>query len=595
MINFIKKNKWVFLIFIACLALGILTFFTFINESFIELNPSNFQLLLIVDLILVTLFFVIILTEIIKLFKKTKSKTGSSRANTRYITFFSLSTLLPSVFIAIFSLILFSVGLQKYFDKKITSAVNNSYDLAKKYVDETRNTIEADILLVALDVNRNVNLFYDDKTKFINLLRTQRLIRRLDEIHLIDSLGNPILSSIGSTTLEFIPPSDTALELVAAEDKPLKIIDATVNSSASLLKLNNYIDTYLYIVKFLDPEISNYLKETEQAINFYYNVENQRTGIKITFALIYIIVVTLLLFLSIAIAIRFASRFFEPIANLIGASEKISSGNLNTKVPIIDADEEIDKLNKNFNLMIDRLKVQQEKLLLTERHEAWENVARKLAHEIKNPLTPIQLSIDRLREKYLNEISSDKENFKNYLETINRQIKGIEHLVNEFSDFARMPKPILKNIDFIQVIKSAVNLNSLSNDNINFNLNSNKNKMLINGDEEQLNRTFINLIKNSVESIEEKSKKSGHFNGKIDIEIEEKNNYIYSTIDDNGIGFSDKNLNKIVKPYFTTKTKGTGLGLSIVNKIINDHDGEIYFKSTSKGARVKIILPKNVN
>ena len=92
-----------------------------------------------------------------------------------------------------------------------------------------------------------------------------------------------------------------------------------------------------------------------------------------------------------------------------------------------------------------------------------------------------------------------------------------------------------------------------------------------------------------------KSKKSGHFNGKIDIEIEEKNNYIYSTIDDNGIGFSDKNLNKIVKPYFTTKTKGTGLGLSIVNKIINDHDGEIHFKSTSKGARVKIILPKNVN
>ena len=200
MINFIKKNKWVFLIFIACLVLGILTFFTFINESFIELNPSNFQLLLIVDLVLVTLFFVIILTEIIKLYKKTKSKTGSSRANTRYITFFSLSTLLPSVFIAIFSLILFSVGLQKYFDKKITSAVNNSYDLAKKYVDETRNTIEADILLVALDVNRNVNLFYDDKTKFINLLRTQRLIRRLDEIHLIDSLGIPILSSIGSTT-----------------------------------------------------------------------------------------------------------------------------------------------------------------------------------------------------------------------------------------------------------------------------------------------------------------------------------------------------------------------------------------------------------
>ena len=93
-------------------------------------------------------------------------------------------------------------------------------------------------------------------------------------------------------------------------------------------------------------------------------------------------------------AIKFASRFFQPISNLIGASIDISSGNLNTKVPIIETDEEITTLNKNFNLMIDRLKTQQDKLLLSERHEAWENVARKLAHEIKNPLTPIQLSIE---------------------------------------------------------------------------------------------------------------------------------------------------------------------------------------------------------
>ena len=178
-----------------------------------------------------------------------------------------------------------------------------------------------------------------------------------------------------------------------------------------------------------------------------YSVQNKKTGIKITFALIYVIIVTLLLFLSITISIKFASRFFKPIVNLINASESISTGNLNTKVPIIEAEEEIDKLNKNFNLMIDRLKGQQDKLLLSERHEAWENVARKLAHEIKNPLTPIQLSIDRLKEKYLSKISNenDKENFENYLKTINRQIKDIEHLVNEFSDFARMPKPILKN------------------------------------------------------------------------------------------------------------------------------------------------------
>ena len=112
-----------------------------------------------------------------------------------------------------------------------------------------------------------------------------------------------------------------------------------------------------------------------------------------------------------------------------------------------------------------------DKLLFSERHEAWRDVARKLAHEIKNPLTPIQLSIDGLKEKYLNKILGikDKDNFENYLKTINRQIKDIEHLVNEFSDFARMPKPILKNIDIKAVVSRAINLHSMSNNNINFN------------------------------------------------------------------------------------------------------------------------------
>jgi len=277
MLNFVIKNKWVFIIFSASLVLGILTFFTFINESFLKVSPFNLQTLLILDLILVVLFFAIILSEIIKLIKNTRQKKVGTQAHIRYITFFSLATLIPAVFIATFSLFMFSVGLQKYFDEKITTAVNNSYDVAKKYVDETRNAIQEDVLLVAMDVNRNVALYYDDKKRFKNLLRNQRLIRRLDEIHLIDSSGNPILSSVINPTLKYIPPPNKAFELLAAENKPIKIIDANENRSAAILKLNNYIDTYLYIVKFIDPKIINYLQETEQAINFYYNVESKQT------------------------------------------------------------------------------------------------------------------------------------------------------------------------------------------------------------------------------------------------------------------------------------------------------------------------------
>jgi len=596
MVAFIKKNKWIFAVFFACLALGILTFFAFIDQNFIKSKNIDLQLLLIADLVLVLIFFLLILKQIFTITRGQNNKGISSKANTRYVAFFSIATLFPSILIAIFSLILFSVTLEKYLDKKITTAVNNSYDIAKNYVDEVRNVIEADILLVALDVNRQVNIFYDNPNYFKNLLRNQRLLRRLDEIHIIDGSGKQIISSVADVALEYLPPQEKAFELLSAENRPIKITDAITNRSSALLKLNNYIDTYLYIVKFLDPKIINYLKETEQAINFYYTVENKRSGIKITFALIYILVVTLLLFLSITIALRFASSFFKPISNLISASENISAGNLDTKVPLIESDEAITQLNKNFNLMIDRLKSQQEKLLSAERHEAWENVARKLAHEIKNPLTPIQLSIDRLREKYLKEISNDKENFEKYLKTINKQIKDIEKLVDEFSDFARMPKPILQKIDLKEIINNNLDLVNLSNQDIIFNFSSKIKNTYINADQEQLNRVFINLIKNSIESLQEKSKKDGDFTKKIDIDIREKSNYIICRIDDNGSGFSKVDLNRIVKPYFTTKTYGTGLGLAIVNKIINDHEGKINFLTLSSGgARVEIILPKNVN
>ena len=336
-------------------------------------------------------------------------------------------------------------------------------------------------------------------------------------------------------------------------------------------------------------------KQSEEAINFYYTVESQNLGIKISFALIYVVIVSLLLFLSITIAIRFSSRFFISINNLIAASEQIGKGNLNTKVPELKADKEMELLNKNFNAMIEKLKTQQEKLLISERHEAWESVARKLAHEIKNPLTPIQLTIDNLRSKYLNYINeSDKKKYENNLKTILNQINQIENLVNEFSDFARMPKPLFTKNNLIELIKSNVNLLQKIDPTIQINLKlSDVKNLSIICDYEQISRVFFNLIKNSIESIQEKAIKTEPFDKIIDIEIVRRKDYIIIEITDNGLGFTSNKIKDLIKPYFTTKEKGSGLGLSIVNKIISDHNGSINFNSQKKGAKVKIILPIN--
>ena len=591
MFQFIKVNIFIAIIFVVTLSVGFLTFLTFIGKSFIELSETNLQYLLIANIVLLIVFFYIIFREIKNSLKNDMDVKGSV-ANRKYITFFSLFTLIPSVLIAIFSLFLFSFALEKYLDDKITTVVNNSYELAKNYVDEKRNKVESDIVMAAFDLNKNYNLYKsEDKTNFQRFLDTQRIIRNLDQIHLIDTNKNAIMSS---SNTGYIPVEDRAFKMVLNDDRPLKIINTFENKSAAIIKLSSYPNTFLYVVRFLDEEISKYLLESEEAINFYYTVENKRTGIQISFALIYLVVVSLLLFLSISIAIKFSSRFFRSINNLILASANIGKGDLDTKVPEIETDIELETLNKNFNLMIDQLKSQQEKLLLSERHEAWENVARKLAHEIKNPLTPIQLTIDRLKNKYEKSIDSkETENFNNYLKTIIKQINQIENLVNEFSDFARMPKPIFNKNKIVEIVKNNISLLSEVDQSISIKFNYNKEDLLIKCDSEQISRVFFNLIKNSIESIQEKSKKNGDFSKIIDIEIIDKNDYITLNITDNGTGFSKDIIKNITKPYFTTKPKGSGLGLSIVNKIINDHNGSIKFNSNKNDAKVEIILPKN--
>ncbi len=587
--EFLKKNILIIILFLITLFVGFFTFLTFIDKSFIELNQENLQYLLVLNIFLLFLLFIFIFYEIRRSIK-TDIDIDGINSNKKYITYFSLFTLIPSILISIFSLFLFSFALEKYFDKKVTTVVNNSYELAKSYVQEVKNKIEADIVLIAFDTNKSAKFLNENEKEYSRFLKTQKLIRDIDEIHIINQNKKLLFTNLENPN-EYNPPLDKALKLVLDDDRPLKIINAPENISAAIMKLQSFQNRFLYVVKYLDKDISSYLNESQEAINFYYTVEEKSTGIKISFAIIYLIIVTLLMFLSISIAIRFSSRFFRSINNLIFASSAIGDGDLSAKVPEIKTDKDLETLNKNFNSMISRLKAQQEKLILNERHEAWGSLARKLAHEIKNPLTPIQLTIDRIKSKYIEQIkTNDKNNFEENLKIINNQIKQIGNLVNEFSDFARMPKPIFKKNDLVKIIKDTIKLLSQLDKKIKIELINGPNNIFFESDKEQLSRVFLNLIKNSIESIQQKAQKSSNFDKKISIEIKQNSDNIDIILIDNGIGFEllTKNIKDILNPYFTTKKNGTGLGLSIVNKIINDHNGSIDFISIENGAKIKI-------
>ena len=205
MLEFLKKNTTIIILFLITLFAGFFTFLTFIDKSFIDLNEKNLQYLLISNIFLLVLLLIFVFVDVKRSIKADIDKDGIT-SNKKYITYFSLFTLIPSVLISVFSLFLFSFALEKYFDKKVTTVVNNSYNLAKSYVQEVRNKVEADIILIAFDVNKSEKFLNDNPNEYLRFLETQRLIRKIDEIHIIDQDKNLLFSNLEDTS-RYSPPS----------------------------------------------------------------------------------------------------------------------------------------------------------------------------------------------------------------------------------------------------------------------------------------------------------------------------------------------------------------------------------------------------
>lgn len=224
-------------------------------------------------------------------------------------------------------------------------------------------------------------------------------------------------------------------------------------------------------------------------------------------------------------------------------------------------------------------------LVAAQRGAAWSDVARRVAHEIKNPLTPITLAADRLKRKYLKYITDDEENYLKYIDTITRHVGDIGKMVEEFVSFARMPTPKFVPEDIGGIIKKAVFSAQMTHSSIDYKLELPKEPALIECDERQIMQVMINLLKNSAESIEAKHPEQGC----IIVRLSTEKGMVSVSVEDNGSGFPDGNIQHMLDPYVTTRTKGTGLGLAIVKKIVEDHKGRITLENIpGSGAKVTL-------
>ena len=294
---------------------------------------------------------------------------------------------------------------------------------------------------------------------------------------------------------------------------------------------------------------------------------------------IYFIMLVVAIVLAYFIS-RYVTRSIETIRLKINQTGLLKK---NEKILLKNATKEIDSLVNSYNKMIDDLEDSAEKLAKNEREQAWQEMARQVAHEIKNPLTPMRLTVQSFQKTSSLESKEEKNKLNDFCDTLIEQIDTMSSVATSFSDFATLPKTQLEKYDIVDTTKKVVEI--FEQNNINF--KSSKESIVIKHDKEQWIRVMTNLIKNSIQAI------PSDRDPNINIEISDSTNSVKIIVSDNGLGVLEENKEKIFEPKFTTKTDGMGLGLGIVKNIINSHRGKISYKSKpKKGTKFTISLPK---
>ena len=582
-----NRKITIFLIILSFLA-SVITYLVFSNSlPYIKTTPPIAITTLTIDVILLFALCFKVIRKIVQTWIERKKGTVGAKISTKFMLTFALLVLIPTITLATFSSLFFNIGMKGWFNDKILRMAEQSNIVAQAYLKEYRENIRKDALAMSKEIDENFNTIFLDLNKLNMYVYSQIDLRELTEAFIFKKSGM-VLAKAGFT-ISTTPDLITDYELIEAENGKIILTSKRKDRVRALVKLKEIQNTYLSIGRFIDPQIIGQIQNIKDASMSYKKVFEERKKIEANFYMVFILISLLILLISILIGLLFADTLIKPITDLIKTSNKIKSGNLSVKVPQISTKDEMSLLIKTFNEMTQKLKSQRIELKKRERNAAWFDIARRIAHEIKNPLTPIQLSAEYLKSK-----SKSKED-KSYADTIIKKVSSIENMVDEFSMFAKLPSLKFKTIKLNKLCSDLILFHKKSNKKIKF-LSTNLNKVLIiKIDETQISMAISNLIQNSIESINENQSKNKRFNGKINLSIYLKKGNVYIKIDDNGGGLP-KNFpkNKILEPYITTKKKGSGLGLAIVLKIIQEHNGNFYINDKKNRTTALIELPKNI-
>jgi len=538
-----------------------------------ELNKIQFPLIAVnIVSFIVFLFFVSLSAK--KLFVDYKQNKLGAKLRLRMALAFGGLAIVPAIVLFFFAISFMNKGISVWSDADVEQGLNNALMLGRSALDEKiqQGLFETSNIALGLTGIEGIDQQLQQLVKTSNA----------EQLVVLDS-DLLILSSSSSQINRLNPRMPTRLEIEQANLKQSwTSLDSTPNGSYLIRVLvpvlsfsSNQKPLYLQAFFSVDPKLSMMADSVEETYARYGTLSFMKTPIQYSYILTLAIVVLLALLLAIYGSIEFAERLVKPIEAL----EK-QTGAAKNKIRLPEAKDEADEITTLV-----------QSFMQAQKEAAWSDVAKRMAHEINNPLTPIQLSAERIKKRYSSVFKGEDLDFITHsTETIVNQVKVLRGMVNAFGEFAEEPTLTIESFNIINVIKESVSLYSKRDSKKIFKLSFHSEECVVQADEQKLRQVFNNLIKNALDAIVDTASPIINIktsNLKINNEA-----YIELIISDNGQGFEPDIVGTAFEPYVTTKTKGKGLGLAIVKHIIEEHMGHIELTNKkAQGASVIIILP----
>ena len=681
---------------VIALVLGIVTYALLSSPQFLDGQSDVTIILLVLDVTVLFILSIFVFRRIINLFRERKRRLAGYQLHWRLAILFSIISVLPSLIVMGFAIFVLDYSLRGWFNDRISTAVEESVTIANSYLEEHKRSVSGQLLAMANDINREAPNLIGNRKRFDLFLTNQAGVRNMTEALVVDSTGRVLANSKYAYAITFSNLDDNFYN--KAKQGEVAIADTeNDNRIRAGLRLNQFVDAYLLVGRFVDPTVLAAVDRTQFAASTYQLLDIQQLDLQVSFAVMFGMVSMLLLLGSVWLGLNFANAIVTPISSIISVADKVRSGDHAIRVGILKDSGEIGELAASFDKMLDEMNKNRQELVeaniqLDKRREfteavlagvssgvigidnnqiitlpnlaaqvmlnltphqvigkklvdvvpefsdvlnraanlgqrapevnidinrdniqltllarvtretvagrlvgyvvtfdnvsdlmdaqrkaAWADIARRIAHEIRNPLTPIQLAAERLSSKFTISDAKEHASFASNVEMIIRQVDDIRRLVDEFSAFARMPAPNIEPHDLMEIVNSQIMLFQSSDSTITFEKDFQSLKSIqIACDDGMIRQAITNLFQNAVDAMTEANTKDK----KLMVSVLKTENEVEVRVTDNGPGLPKHGRKELTNPYVTNRSKGTGLGLAIVNKIMEDHSGKLHLAST---------------